>query len=565
MLAALTAAGDIAYEWELGSDAILWRGPVGAMLGFSDPKTIATGRGLTGRINPEDVPQRQHRLSELGDGDAFDVEYRIRSEDGRFNWVQDRGQVEVDAKGQLTRVFGILRVITSRKAIELKLEAMANYDELTGHFNKVRLREAIHRVVAGSAESGKPGSYFAVGIDNMTMINDAFGYEAADAVIVEVGARLARCLAEGDAIGRVGGDRFGVLFRECAEGSVSATAQRILATASELPVATSAGPIYITVSIGSIAFPRQAETAQDVMTRAETALADAKRAGRDCFAAYRLTEEQRNRHRAGMAVGERVQRALKEDRLVFAFQPVVHSASGKVDYYECLLRMREEDGTIVAAGQFVPMIEQLGFIRNIDRFVLERAVEELDASSGFSLGLNISGLTAADQPWLRVLTGLLDGKPHIADRMVIEITETAALRDLEESARFVKTLHDLGCRVALDDFGAGFTSLRHLQALGVDTVKIDGSFVRNLADKPDNQTFLRHILGLVRGLGLKTVAECVETAPEAAMLRQQGVDFLQGYYFGKPAIERPWSAEAAADEARSATKPGRRVLSSAAC
>jgi EAL domain-containing protein (putative c-di-GMP-specific phosphodiesterase class I) len=301
------------------------------------------------------------------------------------------------------------------------------------------------------------------------------------------------------------------------------------------------------------------------MTRAETALADAKRAGRDCFAAYRLTEEQRNRHRAGMAVGERVQRALKEDRLVFAFQPVVHSASGKVDYYECLLRMREEDGTIVAAGQFVPMIEQLGFIRNIDRFVLERAVEELDASSGFSLGLNISGLTAADQPWLGVLTGLLDGKPHVADRMVIEITETAALRDLEESARFVKTLRDLGCRVALDDFGAGFTSLRHLQALGVDTVKIDGSFVRNLADKPDNQTFLRHILGLVRGLGLKTVAECVETAPEAAMLRQQGVDFLQGYYFGKPAIERPWSAEAAADATRSATKPGRRVLSSAAC
>jgi diguanylate cyclase (GGDEF)-like protein len=563
VLAALTAAGDIAYEWDAGSDAILWRGPVGAMLGFSDPATIATGRGLTGRINPEDVPQRRHRLSELGDGDAFDIEYRIRSEDGRFNWVQDRGQVEFDAQGQLARSFGVLRVITSRKAIELRLEAMANFDELTGHLNKVRLREAIHRVVAGSAEDGAPGAYFAVGIDNMTMINDAFGYEAADAVIVEVGTRLARCLGEGDAIGRVGGDRFGVLFRGCREDAVSATAQRILAAASELPIATASGPIYVTVSIGSIAFPRQAATSQDVMTRAETALADAKRAGRDCSSAYRLTEEQRNLHRASMAVGERVQRALKEDRLVFAFQPVVDSASGKVDYYECLLRMREEDGTIVAAGQFVPMIEQLGFIRNIDRFVLERAVDELEASVGINLGFNISGLTAADQPWLRMLVALLAEKPHIADRMVIEITETAALRDLEESARFVKTLHDLGCRVALDDFGAGFTSLRHLQALGVDTVKIDGSFVRNLVDKPDNQNFLRHILGLVRGLGLKTVAECVETAPEAAILRQQGVDFLQGYYFGKPVIERPWATDAAVNDTQSA-KPGRRILSSAA-
>jgi EAL domain-containing protein (putative c-di-GMP-specific phosphodiesterase class I) len=252
-----------------------------------------------------------------------------------------------------------------------------------------------------------------------------------------------------------------------------------------------------------------------------------------------------------------VQRALKEQRLMFAFQPVVHSASGLVDYYECLLRMREEDGTIVAAGQFVPMIEQLGFIRSIDRFALERAVEELETCVGVNLGFNISGLTAADQPWLKAFVSLLAGKPHIAARLVIEITETAALRDLEESARFVRTLHDLGCRVALDDFGAGFTSLRHLQTLGIDTVKIDGSFVRNLADRPDNQNFLRHVLGLVRELGLKTVAECVETEQEAAMLRQQGVDFLQGYYFGKPTIVRAWP--------ESPAKPAGRRLSSAAC
>jgi EAL domain-containing protein (putative c-di-GMP-specific phosphodiesterase class I) len=258
-------------------------------------------------------------------------------------------------------------------------------------------------------------------------------------------------------------------------------------------------------------------------------------------------------------VGERVQRALKEQRLLFAYQPVVDSASGSVDYYECLLRMRQEDGAIVAAGRFVPMIEQLGFIRNIDRFALERAVEELGDSVGVNLGFNISGLTAADQPWLDALVTLLHGKPDIASRLVIEITETAALRDLEESARFVKTLHDLGCRVALDDFGAGFTSLRHLQALGVDTVKIDGSFVRNLVDRPDNQTFLRHVLGLVRGLGLKTVAECVETAQEAALLREQGVDFLQGYYFGVPSVERAWPQCRAAQSPRACTLRRRAV------
>ena len=128
----------------------------------------------------------------------------------------------------------------------------------------------------------------------------------------------------------------------------------------------------------------------------------------------------------------------------------------------------------------------------------------------------------------------------MASRLVIEITETAALRDLDESAGFVKTVRNLGCRVALDDFGAGFTSLRHLEALAVDIVKIDGSFVRGLINRPDNQAVLRHLLGLAHGLGLATVAEWVETAEEAKLLEQQGVDLLQGYHFGKPSIERSW-------------------------
>src|SRR5262249_13856248 len=161
------------------------------------------------RINPEDLPVRQHQLSELRDGETFDLEYRLRAEDGAFNWIQDRGCVACDGAGRVTRLSGVLRVITSRKAAELRLEHLANFDELTGHFNKVRLRDAIRRVVDDAAESEVPGAYLAIGIDNMTMINDAFGYEAADAVIVEIGKRLTRCLEAGDAIGRVGGDRFG--------------------------------------------------------------------------------------------------------------------------------------------------------------------------------------------------------------------------------------------------------------------------------------------------------------------------------------------------------------------
>jgi EAL domain-containing protein (putative c-di-GMP-specific phosphodiesterase class I) len=235
-----------------------------------------------------------------------------------------------------------------------------------------------------------------------------------------------------------------------------------------------------------------------------------------------------------------VQKALREERVMFAFQPVVAAENGEVDYYECLLRMRNKDGRIVAAGEFVPVLEQLGFIRLIDRYVLDKAIAELSDHPGVRLGFNISGLTAADRPWLRALTSQLRNRPEVASRVVIEITETAALYDLEESARFVAALRETGCRVALDDFGAGHTSLRHLQTLAVDTIKIDGSFVRNLGASPDNQVFLRHLLGLAKGFGFHTVAEGVESAAEAAILRHEGIGYMQGYYYGRPALDRPW-------------------------
>ncbi|HWE74330.1 MAG TPA: GGDEF and EAL domain-containing protein [Stellaceae bacterium] len=540
VLAALASAGDVAYVWDIDSDIITWHGSL-QMLGFDEGMKLATGQAFAERINPDDLLQRQQQLhAHYARGLAFDCEYRVRLQGGSFGWLHDRGTAELDHVGRPKSLRGVVRLVTTRKTQEQRLELLANYDDLTGHFNKKRLREVLDHQLAASFRAGASGAYLAIGIDKLATINDAFGYDAADQVLIEIGRRLDRCLRVSDVVGRVGGDRFGVILAHCVESHVSVAAEKILATVGRSPIETAAGPIYATVSIGSTIFPEQAKTAYEVMTRAESALSEAKRAGRDCFVPYRLSEEQRHRHRVGMALGEQVQRALKENRLPLAYQPVVSSVTGEVDYYECLLRMIGEDGRIVAAGAFVAAIEQMGFIRVIDRYVLETAVEQIESHSGFCLGINISGLTATDRAWLRAVTAMLKDKPSIANRVLVEITETAALHDLEESARFVASLRDLGCRVALDDFGAGFTSLRHLQALAVDTVKIDGSFVRNLTQSEDNQIFLRHLVGLANTLGLQTVAEMVETAEEAAILQREGVAFLQGYYFGKPSLDKPW-------------------------
>jgi EAL domain-containing protein (putative c-di-GMP-specific phosphodiesterase class I) len=261
-----------------------------------------------------------------------------------------------------------------------------------------------------------------------------------------------------------------------------------------------------------------------------------ERAG--CDRQVKAIVNQSSRERRGLAVGAAVEAALRQDRLLFAFQPVVCAATGKVDYFECLLRMRDEEGGIVSGGEFITIAEELGWIGLVDRYVLKKTVQALAADPEVRLGFNISGMTAGDRPWLRSLTSLLRHRSDIACRLVVEITETAALGDIAESARFVDTLRRAGCRVALDDFGAGHTSLRHLQILPVDIVKIDGSLVGNLTSRPQTRIFLRHLLGLIKGLGLTTVAECVENAEDAALLRAEGIAYLQGHHFGRPTIGR---------------------------
>jgi diguanylate cyclase (GGDEF)-like protein len=537
---ALEAAGDVAYSWELEEDRLDWSGRLAAA-SVDFAAELTTGRSFAKRIHPDDLVQRQLALAgHFDDATPFDCEYRLRDAAGRFLWVHERGQARRDVAGRPQVMLGVIRAIGDRKAQHSRLERLANYDELTGHFNKTRLREAVDQIVVANQRSDSPAAFLAVGVDAMTMFVEMFGDEAADTILIEVGRRLDSCLRVSDLIGRLGEDRFGIVLSHCPEENVAATAEKIRATVSATPIATAGGAVRATVSIGSAALPAHGLTSYDAITRAESALTDAQRQGGDSYGHYLMTGEQKERQRHSLSISEEVQRALREDRLTLAFQPIVVAATEEVDHYECLLRMRAPDGRIVPAGEFVPIIEQLGLIRLIDRYVLDKVVAELEAHPRVKLGLNISGLTAADRPWLRALVSKLRHRPEIARRLVVEITETAALYDIEESARFVSALRHAGCSVALDDFGAGHTSLRHLQSLAVDTVKIDGSFIRNLAGSPENQVFLRHLLGLAKGFGFNTVAECVATAEDAAILRREGAGFLQGHHFGRPLLERPW-------------------------
>jgi diguanylate cyclase (GGDEF)-like protein len=548
--AAIRASGDIVYEWDLTSNRITWSGETMQLFAASETGPPTNGDDYKTRVSPEDLPRRNAALSDhLSGSGAYDCEYRVRDDRGDYQWVHDRGAIERSRGGRPMRLVGALRLVTRRKRQEERLQYLANFDDLTGHFNKLRLREALDHALVRSLRYRQPGAFLVVGIDQLGMINTAYGSEAGDTVLVETSQRLERCLRAIDIVGRLAGDRFGVVLTGCDEKEMISAAERALKIIRHEAVVTRASPLHVTASIGAVVFPAHAQTSFDVMIKAESALLDAKMAGRDCVRVYELSEEQRRCCRANLDIGEEVKLALKEHRLLFAYQPVVDTATRETRYNECLLRMRATDGKLVPAGQFIPVAEQLGLIRAIDRHALDLAMLDLIQYTDVSLALNISGLTSAERSWLRALVAHLKGRPEIACRLIIEITETAAVHDFEDSARFVTALRELGCSVALDDFGAGFTSFHHLKSLPVDVLKIDGSFVDGVDRNPQSQLFIRNLLSLARAFNLATVAERVERPEEAAFLTNEGVDYLQGYYFGKPAVNPDWRAEAEAGAA----------------
>ncbi len=534
LLTVIEASGDLLYDWDLTSDRLVWTGATPRLFGESKTGFPEVGEAFQGRIHPEDLPHcvsaRVDHISGLGE---YDCEYRVRRADGRFQWVHDRGTVKRAANGTPNRMVGVLRLVTRRKQHEAKLEYLAGFDDLTGQFNKLRIREALDQALS-EGESGQAGAFLTIGLDRMGLINAVYGHEAGDRVIFEIAQRLEREFGEGGVIGRLDSDRFGVVLTECTEEQALEISERLLHAIRHYPVEIGSRAVHVSASAGLVLYPAQGDASFDIITKGDAALLRAKTAARDGVALYELTEAQRQDQLDHMNVGEEVKLALKEDRLAFAYQPLVDAETGEIRCYECLLRMRSPSGDTVPAHRFVPVVESLGLVRTIDRRALELVFRDLESHPDIELALNISGLTATDRSWLRLLKSRLKERPDLARRLIVEITETAALQDIEESASFVSIIRQLGCRVAIDDFGAGYTTFRYLKALTVDLVKIDGSFTRDIDASSENQLFIRNLLDLARGFGLLTVAECVERPEEAAYLRREGVDLLQGHLFGMP-------------------------------
>ena len=540
---ALAGARAATFDWTIADDHVVWDGATDILSMHPDTDRLQKGEALRAWMNPEGRQKLAAVIETASPGDAtFDLEFEAASAMGSV-WFMMRGVRVSDANGRAERLTGSMRVITEEKRTMQRLVYLATRDELTGHLNRNALRGELAQAIEAARAENRACAFLVASIDRLAMINDAYGFDAADEVIVAVGERIARSLRGSDIIGRIAGNKLGVILANCSEREISLVAERLRAIVRDQVIDTRSGMVSATISAGAVWLPSGASSSQEAMLRAEETLGRARSNGRDGFALYNKSPQLETARLRLMGIADEVVAALKEDRLTFAYQPIIEAHSKKPVHYECLLRMVKPDGSIATAGQFVPAAEQLGLVRLVDRHALEMTVAQLHAHPDITLAVNVSGTTAGDPSWLQSFIRYVQSNSTIASRLIVELTETAALHHFEENARFVSQLREMGCRVAIDDFGAGYTSFRNLQMLKVDTVKIDGAYVRGLSESPENQVFVRTLVDLAKNFDLKTVAEWVGSDEDADLLESFGVDYFQGFHFGEPLIKPVWMTE----------------------
>ncbi|MGH2955586.1 MAG: putative bifunctional diguanylate cyclase/phosphodiesterase [Solirubrobacterales bacterium] len=481
--------------------------------------TDALGRFARGESVPA-LAERRETVGVRSDGSTVAIELSV---------------TEMSA-GEQRLLVVMIRDIREQKRAEARLRHAAEHDPLTGLPNRSTFEEQLTRHVEYAARYGNAGSVVAVGIDNFKYVNDSLGHEAGDELLREVAGQLQARLRKTDLLARLSGDVFALLLHGAGEAKAQKVAEELLAMLRDHSFVLNGQAIRVTASAGLTALEERPVTGAELIAEADVAMYSAKEGGRDRVFVYK--PEGREQSELKRAWSERVRQATERGLFVLVCQPIVELASGQETQYEVLLRMRGEDGGLVEPGAFLSTAERFGLIQGVDRWVTQQAMRLIAAhrQEGRSLMLevNLSGRTMGDPNFTSQVARELTATGIDPASIVFEVTETAAVADIEQARAFADGLTKLGCRFALDDFGAGYASFYYLKHLPISYLKIDGEFIKKLPETPTDQLIVKALVDVCRGLGIKTIAEFVGSEETMAVLRQLGVDYAQGYHLGKP-------------------------------
>jgi diguanylate cyclase (GGDEF)-like protein/PAS domain S-box-containing protein len=464
--------------------------------------------------------------------------------DGTEAAIEDSAAPIHDRRGHVTGAVMVFRDVSMTRALSLKMAHMAQHDSLTDLPNRVLLNDRLTQALALAHRHHKRLALLFLDLDRFKSINDSLGHAIGDRLLQSVAERLLSCVRSSDTVSRQGGDEFVILLAEVTQPADAAiTAEKILLALS-MPHRVDQQDLHLAASIGIVTYPNDGTEAKTLLRHADLAMYRAKDSGRNT---YRFFEPDMNGHTADrQSLEAGLHRAVERQEFVLHYQPILRLDSGEIISVEALVRWRHPQRGLVLPAQFVPIAEESGFIAAIGRWVLHEACRQSRAWRAAGLpplriAINISTVELRGKGFVESVRGILEEHGLVPRDLELELTETFLMRDSNSTAAVLQSLSNLGVRIALDDFGTGYSSLSHLKRFPIDTLKIDQSFVHNLATDPDDASIVSAVIGMGKGLQIRVVAEGVETLEQLAFLRKQGCPEGQGYYLSRPMSAREFT------------------------
>ncbi len=449
-----------------------------------------------------------------------------------------------DAEGRFLGRLWIYEDVTRERQTAEQLIYLAERDSLTGLFNRRRFQDELARALESMTRRKTHGALLFFDLDEFKYINDTYGHRAGDAMLIRVASEVGALTRHTELLSRLGGDEFAVLLPDAQQKEAEMLAERIIRSVAQIPFRFEGRNLRLTTSVGIALYPQHATEQEELIAHADAAMYQAKEAGKNAWRVYRHDLDTSREMVERLSWNNRIAQALDKELLRLHYQGVYDAHSAQLVHVEVLVRMLDEElsDALIMPGRFIAIAEKTGQILEIDRWVIRNSIAMLAQRGEFPsvpISVNISGRSFDDPSLPQYISEQLKHYGVTPDQLVVELTETAAISDLHDAQRFIESLQRAGCKVCLDDFGAGFSSFTYLKHLKADILKIDGLFIRDLPNDHDNQIFVKAIVDVARGLHKRTVAEFVEDASTLEMLQTFGVDMVQGYHLNMPSANPP--------------------------
>jgi diguanylate cyclase (GGDEF)-like protein/PAS domain S-box-containing protein len=518
---------------------------IGAMTGYTVEEWQAD-RGLWPKLlHPEDRERALALTARHNEsGEPFRMDYRLIARNGRTVWIRDEAVMVRDEAGNFLYSQGIMQDVTEAKEAEERIRFLAYHDGLTGLPNQEMFRQLVELALARANRSGLALAVLCLDVDGFKLANDTLGTEGGDDLLRSIVERLGTTIRETDTLARRSGDEFLILLADLERGEVGEMGAPLLFSETvagrireefSRPFTIDVSDVFVTMSIGISVFPDDATDVQTLLVNSETAMLASKQIGPGGFAAADVgTIDSATK----FAFVQKLRRAVEHDDWLLHYQPIVELATGAIKGVEALVRWRTSDGEIIPPNEFIPLAEELGLIEAIGDWVVSEIVRQGERwrADGFELemGFNLSPRQFWQPDLAERILSRLEAPRSDPTRIVVEITETSAMRDPDRAHDVLWDLHARGLRVAIDDFGTGYSSLSRLRSLPVDVLKIDRSFVSKVDEDRQAAQIVAAFIQLGQGLGMSTLAEGIETEGERRFLAEQGCELGQGYYFCRP-------------------------------